>query len=228
MIELLLAALFLLATHFGISSTGLRPALTARLGIGAYLGLYSVLAIAAFAWLVSAYSRADYVELWPPATWLAWLALLLMPIPCLLLVAGLTTANPSLVGNALARKTVEPPEGIVRITRHPTMWAFGLWAIIHLIANGDLASLILFGMIAALALVGAVLIDARYRDRLTDAWPSFAGQTSNIPFAAVLADRQQLVVGEIGWWRLALALGLYVLLLALHPLLFGVSPLGAV
>lgn len=228
MIEMTLAALFLVATHFGVSSTGLRPALTARLGAGTYLGLYSILALATFAWFASAYSRADYVELWPPATWLAWLAILLMPIPCLLLVSGLTTANPSLVGNALARKTVEPPEGIVRITRHPTMWAFGLWAIIHLIANGDLASLILFGTIAALALIGTALIDARYRDRLTDAWPSFADQTSNLPFAAILAGRQQLALGEIGWWRLALALGLYVLLLALHPLLFGVSPLDAI
>ncbi|MGI9492716.1 MAG: NnrU family protein [Geminicoccaceae bacterium] len=222
----MLAAVFLLASHLGIASSGLRPWLVQRLGARLYLGAYSVLALAAIIWLVRAYNRADFVLLWSPAPWQAWLPLIIMPFALLFLFGGLTTPNPTVAGQALVEKKIDPPKGMLRITRHPTMWAFGLWALSHLIANGDLASLFLFGTIAALALVGTVLIDARYRDRLSTHWSSFSEQTSNLPFAAIITGRQQFDFGEIGWWRVALALGLYIALLLIHPWLFSVSPFG--
>ena len=224
--ELVLASAFLLASHFGISSTGLRPWLIQRLGAGPYLGAYSVLALIAIFWLASAYNRADTVVLWSPSPWQALVPLVIMPIALLLLVGALTTANPTIVGRALVSKKIDPPEGVLRITRHPTMWAFGLWALSHLTANGDLASLVLFGTIAALALIGTLLIDARYRERLGTLWQPFSDQTSNLPFAAIMTGRQKLDLGEIGWWRAAAALGLFVVLLALHSLIFGVSATG--
>lgn len=159
---------------------------------------------------------------------LAWLPLLIMPPALLLLIGGLTTPNPTIAGKALVENKIAPPIGVLRITRHPTMWAFGLWALSHLAANGDLASVLFFGVIAALALIGTKLIDARYKNRLSAIWSTFSERTSNLPFAAIIAGRQTLDVGEIGWWRIALALGLYVALLLLHPQLFGVSPLGIV
>ncbi len=222
--ELALAAFFVLASHFGLSSTGLRPWLIQRLGAGFYLGFYTLLALAAFFWLSTAYSRADLVPLWQASPWQAWLTIVIMPAALFLLVGGLTTPNPTIAGKAFIDDRIGAPTGVLRITRHPTMWAFGLWALCHLIANGDLASLILFGTIAALALIGTVLIDRRYRERLGPIWTDFAGQTSNLPFGAIFAGRQRLNVAEIGWWRAALALGLYTLLLALHPWILGVSP----
>lgn len=221
--ELVLAAIFLLLSHFGITSTKLRPWLIERLGAGLYLGAYSVLAFVAFIWLASAYRRAETILLWPADGWLLWVPLLLMPVAALLLIGGLTTPNPTIAGNALSDKEIAPPSGVLRITRHPMMWAFSLWAFSHIIANGDLASLLLFGAVAALALVGTILIDARYQDRLGAIWTTFTEQTSSLPFAAIIAGRQQLSPGEIGWWRTALALGLFVLLLVLHPWLIGVS-----
>ena len=47
-----------------------------------------------------------------------------------------------------------------------------------------------------------------------------------MPFAAIIDGRQKLILSEIGLWRVALALALYVLFVWLHPLLFGVSPLA--
>ncbi len=224
--ELALAAIFLLASHFGISSTGLRPWLVQRLGAGLYLGAYSVLAFIAIFWLASAYNRADTILLWSPGVWQAWIPLVIMLVASLLLIGGLTTSNPTIAGKAFVDKKVDPPTGILRITRHPTMWAFALWALSHFIANGDLASALLFGTIAALALIGTILIDARYRERLGTIWETFSEQTSNLPFAAIFAGRQKLDFGEIGWWRAGLAVGLYVILLIAHPWLFSVSPFG--
>ena len=58
MTELIVAALFLLVSHFGISSTPLRPWLVARLGERVYLAVYSLVALAAIVWLVRAWAQA--------------------------------------------------------------------------------------------------------------------------------------------------------------------------
>jgi len=228
MVPLIAAALFLLASHFGISSTPLRAALVARLGERGYLVLYSLVAAVALGWLIGAWARAPYVELWPPGPALAGVPLLVVPVALVLLVGGLTTPNPTAVGasaDLLAAR--EPVRGVFRITRHPFMWGVGLWAGAHILANGDLASLILFGSLGALALLGTLLIDRKYAARRGADWQRFAAATSNLPLAAVVAGRQRLVLTEIGWWRLALALVLFVVLLALHARLFGGAPLAA-
>ncbi|HEX5794980.1 MAG TPA: NnrU family protein [Geminicoccaceae bacterium] len=226
MIELTAAAAFLLASHFGISSTRLRPWLVARLGERAYLGVYSLIALAAIVWLIAAYAGAPYVELWPRTGWLAWLPLIVMPVALVLAVGGLSAPSPTAVGAEGTLGQADPVRGIFRITRHPVMWAVGLWALAHLVASGDLAGLVLFATLGGLALAGTVLIDRKLAARRSADWPRLAAASSNLPFAAIRAGRQHLVLSEIGWWRIALALALYVVLLALHPWLFGASPLG--
>ena len=227
MAELIAAAGFLLATHYGISSTPLRAWLVARLGERAYLGVYSLIALAAIVWVIAAYARAPYVPLWPTPGWLAWVPLIVMPFALVLAVSGLSTLNPTAVGAAGTFDRAEPVRGIFRVTRHPLMWGIGLWAGAHIIANGDLAGLVLFATFGTLALLGTLLIDRKLAARRGADWQRFAAATSNLPFAATLAGRQRLLLAEIGWWRIALALVVYVALLAAHPWLFGASPTGA-
>lgn len=159
MSDLLVAALFLIGTHFGIASTQLRAQLVATIGEGPYRILYALVALVAVAWLVHAWSNAPVRPLWVPGPGLRHLPLLVMPFACLLLVCALTQRNPTALGQAPDPDSPEPARGIVRVTRHPMMWAVALWAIVHVLANGDLASLIFFGTFAVLALVGGVLID---------------------------------------------------------------------
>jgi uncharacterized membrane protein len=225
--QLIAAAAFLLATHYGISSTPLRAWLVARLGERAYLGLYSLLALGAIIWVIGAYARAPYAPLWPTPAWLAWVPLIVMPFALVLAVSGLSTLNPTAVGAPDTLGRAEPVRGIFRVTRHPFMWSVGLWAGAHIIANGDLAGLVLFATFGTLALLGTWLIDRKFAARRGADWQRFAAATSNLPFAAILAGRQRLVLAEIGWWRIALALVVYVGLLAAHPWLFGASPIGA-
>ena len=85
-----------------------------------------------------------------------------------------------------------PATGIIRVTRHPFMWGVGLWALLHLAANGDEASVIFFGSLAVLALVGTLLIDARRTRENAPGWGVFLQATSNLPFAAILERRQRL------------------------------------
>jgi uncharacterized membrane protein len=228
MIQLIVAALFLLVSHFGISSTPVRPWLVARIGERTYLGLYSLIAFGAIAWLIRAYARAAYVELWPVTAGTALVPLIVMPFALVLAVAGLSTPNPTAVGApAETLQGAQTVHGILRVTRHPFQWSVVLWAAAHVIANGDLAGVILFGALGALALIGTRLIDRKYAQRRGADWQAFAAASSNLPFAAILAGRQGFVFAEIGWWRVALGLLVYLVLLAVHPWLFGTAPLAA-
>jgi uncharacterized membrane protein len=114
--------------------------------------------------------------------------------------------------------------GILRVTRHPVLWAIALWAIVHLIARGDGASVIFFGGFALLSLSGTVLIDVRKSRAAGAEWQRFAQSTSNVPFAAIIQGRNQFKFEEIGWPKILVGLALYFVLLFAHPYLFGARP----
>jgi uncharacterized membrane protein len=105
------------------------------------------------------------------------------------------------------------------------LWSFAIWAAVHMIGNGDTASLIFFGTFLITALAGMPSIDAKLAHRDPVAWSALAARTAIVPFGAIAQGRNQLVWGEIGWWRFGLGLVLWGLFLYLHPLVIGVSPL---
>lgn len=226
MSNLLVAAVFLLGTHFGIASTQLRDQLVAAVGERLYRILYSLIAFAAIAWLVAAWKAAPLLELWTAGPALRHLPVLVMPFALLLVVCGVSQPNPTAVGQAPDPDRSEPARGMLRITRHPFMWGIALWALAHLLANGDLASVVFFATFAVLGLVGGVLIDAKRSHRNEPGWGVFLQATSHLPFAAILERRQHLALREIGLARTAAALALYVVLIIAHPWLFGVPALA--
>lgn len=220
--ELILAAVLFVGGHFLASVAPVRGPLVARLGERAFSGIYSAVAIALLVWLIYAYARAPVLPLWTAPEWCYWLPAIFMTLACLLLVSGVSQDNPTLVMHHL-KTGARPAPGILAITRHPVMWAFALWALAHIPANGAAAELILFGSIAILALVGTLVIDAKKRRAWGEAeWARFAGQTSNLPFVAMLAGRARLRPGEIGGLRVIGAAALYVLLVFGHPWIAGV------
>lgn len=223
MASLVLAALFFAGIHLGIAGTRLRDRAIAVLALGGYMAAFSVASVAALAWLIYAYRHAPYVPLWGMVEWWKPVAILLMLPAVLLFVIGLTTPNPTSV--AQESRLDQPPSGIVRITRHPFLIGTALWALVHLIGNGDVASFVFFGAFAVIALAGTLSIDAK-RLRLLGAarWQPFADKTSIVPFAAIAAGRNHFAPGEIGAWRWALGLAAYALALGGHASIIGVSP----
>ena len=126
-----------------------------------------------------------------------------------LLVIGVTTRNPTAAGGEALLAGEAPPRGILTVTRHPVMCAITLWALAHLLANGDVAALLLFASLGLLALLGPGLIDAKRARRDPEGWARFAEQTSWLPFAAILAGRTRFDWRGIGWWRPLVGLALY-------------------
>jgi uncharacterized membrane protein len=220
MTQLYAACIVFLATHF-VPSTPLRGALVNSLGQWGYTGLYSAVAFGMIGWMSWAYARAPLEPLWQGVR---WLPAVLMPVSFVLLACGLFANNPTVVGMYRLLKNPDPARGIIRVTRHPVMWAFLLWTLAHLLARGDLKSLVFFGSFALLAGVGTLLMDHRKRQSLGENWARFAAVSSNLPFVAILQGRNRFDAKEIGWRNPLIGLALYALLFWFHAAVFGARP----
>ena len=226
MTSLLAAATFFLLLHLLVSGTRLRDGLIARIGQGPYMGAFVLASFAGLGWLGFAFAQARG-EPWnagaywsmTPATQTVQLGLQLLAM--LFIVPGLMTPNPTSVRQEGALERPDVVKGMLRITRHPFLWGVAIWAAGHLTVNGDRAGIVLFGSMLFLALFGTASIDAKRKRALGASWDGFAAQTSNVPFAAILAGRQRLKLGEIGLLRLLAAVAIWAALAWGHPYLFG-------
>jgi uncharacterized membrane protein len=209
-------------SHFVLSFSPVRGAIAGRIGEQAFLLLYSLVAVATFTWMCIAYGRAPFEDLWGDPRWARWLSVLVMPVATVMLTCGIGTANPGAIGFGNLRAPDRGPVGIQKITRHPIMMAIALWSALHLITNGDTASLILFGGMLILTVGGILHIEIKKRARGGEAWARFAAVSSVVPFAAILDGRARVSLGEIGWNRIAAGLVLYVILLFGHRVVVDV------
>lgn len=222
--HLLVGAALFYGGHALLASAPVRPRLVGRLGERGFAMVYSTVALFGLLWLGYGYTVAPR-EPWWGGPELAGVPLVLMAPATLFLVGAFTQRNPTAVGQTQGLDA-DAARGVMRITRHPFLWAVALWALGHLVVNGDFPSLVLFGGMLALALFGAAEIDRKARRRDPAGWAAFAALSSNLPFAAVAAGRNRLRWSEIGWWRFALAAALYALLIGLHSPVIGISPVG--
>jgi uncharacterized membrane protein len=219
-----LATTWFVGGHFLLSHPLRRP-IEERLGPQGFRGLYTVVAAIGLAWMIYAYSTAPHVEWWGDPRWARHLLLLVMLFAVFFLVVGMTTPSPGVVGAERVRMDYANGLGIHAITRHPGLWGFGLWALGHMIANGDAATVILTGGIALLAFGGMAGLDARKSARFPDQYGPFVAHTSVLPFAALASGRVRLDWSKIGLWRPAAALAIYVVLLFAHEPVIGRSAL---
>lgn len=137
--------LFLGVHSIAIASPAGRDALAARLGPGAFRGLYSLVALAGLVLIVLGYgaARATPVVVYVTPYWVRYVtAVLLLPLFVLLAAAYL-------------------PGRIQRTFKHPMLVAVKLWAVAHLIVNGTLADLVLFGGLLAWAVAERISLKRR-------------------------------------------------------------------
>jgi uncharacterized membrane protein len=219
-LTLILATLVFLGIH-ALPATPLRAVAVRALGEGAYLGLFSLASLAVLVWMGLEYKRAPFEGLWPG---LRLVPIAVLPIAFVLLACGLLARNPTLAGQSAALKSADPARGMIRVTRHPVMWAIMLWAAAHILAIGSLQAVIFFGGLLLLAAAGTTLQDARKAKQLGEEWKRFAALTSNAPFLAAAQGRNRVVWREIGWTRPTMGIVLFVVLLYFHAWLFGVRP----
>jgi uncharacterized membrane protein len=192
----MLVLLIGLVLFLGVHSTRMfapqwRSAKIDTLGLGKWKGLYSLVALAGLIMIVWGYGQArlDPTWLWVPPVWTRHLAALLTIPAFILLVA-----------------TYVPHTHIKARVGHPMLLAVKFWAIAHLLANGTLADLLLFGGFLAWAV--PLYIVSRRRDRMA---------AVVYPAGRVSRDAIAVVLGLVFWMAFALWL---------HGVLIGVKPFG--
>lgn len=217
---------YFLGLHFLISGTPLRDRIVGAVGENAYKGGYTVLAMIALVSMVFAYADAPRYELWALPADVGPLFLIVNLIACIFIVAGMTIKNPTTMGMDKVLDEENAVTGFLRISRHPMNAGLALFFLSHLLQNGDGASLVMFGSLLALATLGPRAIDRRRAASHGEAWEKFEQATSFMPFAAILGGRNRLELGELGWWRIVVAIAVYAGLFYVHGRITGVTLLG--
>ena len=216
--HLIAATALFVGGHFLMASAALREPLVRRLGERGFAILFSLVAVASFAWIIESYRAAPAIEIWTPAPPFFWVPVVVLPFALILAIAGLTGPNPTLpAASDEMWEGRDPTAGIIRVTRHPFLVGVALWAGSHLLVRGDAASMVLFGGFLVLALGGMWHIDLKKAARLGPAWGPILLTTSVLPFAAIVSRRTTMDWRGIGWWRPALAIAVYAGALHLHP-----------
>lgn len=212
------------AVFFLTHSLPLRPQIKARLtrylGAGGFTILYSAVSLGALGVLIVAAKNAPYVELWSQQNWHRSAAFAGMLVVCILVAVTIGRPNPFSFGGTNNDAFDPDHPGIVRWFRHPLLMALSLWAALHLLPNGDLAHVILFGVFLAFSLLGSIMIDRRKRRFMgADRWDTLRRKTKRAPLIQRPSDGRTALV------RIALGFGAFSVLLLLHPVVLGVSPL---
>ena len=179
---LLLGILLFFGVHLMPSFVTFRQKMVTTLGARPYKVLFSILSLSGIILIVYGMSKADFQPLWDPPGWGRNVTVALMLFSILLLVVSDIKSN------------------IQRFIRHPMLWGVTIWSGAHLLANGDLASLLLFGSFGTYALLDIFLVNRRGENK----------QLKKYPFTR---DVVTIVAG----------LAVYGIILLLHPYLFGVS-----
>src|SRR5687767_3587599 len=144
---LLIGLVLFIGTHAFTMARGPRGTLVARLGEGPYKGLYSLLSLAGLV-LISIgygqYRQSGYIPIWDPPAWTRHLALLLVWAAFVLVAAAYLPGRIRTFAKG-----------------HPMLLGVKIWAAAHLIANGDLGSILLFGTFLAWGVAARISVKRR-------------------------------------------------------------------
>ena len=168
-------------------------------------------------WMIEAAQAAPYFELWSWAPWQNWVPIVVMLPVCVVGVFGVAIPNPFSFGGTNNELFNPQKPGIVRWMRHPILVAMFLWSAAHLVPNGNLAHVILFGAFAVFSLLGMKLIDRRRKREMGTEWSRLLGEVSRAPVGQISNPKSILI-------RLSAGLFVYALLVHLHPYFAGVLP----
>ncbi len=204
--SLIAASIAFTGGHFALSHP-LRAPLVRLVGEKAFLGIYSLVALAAFVWMVLAFRAvppAGAIPLPPPLGEIFWAIASLLTLIAMVLLLGSFRGNPALPDTPADKVAAAKAQGVFAVTRHPMMWSFALWAIAHILLFWSFRTLIVALAILILALVGAHLQDRKKEGLLGEAWQGWESQTSYWPrWGRLLSVGRRLWLVAIALWLLA-------------------------
>lgn len=203
-------------THIGLSSEPIRSKLIGFKGEKPFQAIYSLIALATFAFLIAAFvmvqDEVSFLNAGAGSPWMEHLSSVLMFLAFSLLFCGF--ANPSPMGMVSATPKAY---GIIRITRHPMNMAFALFGLAHLLTNRLASDWIFYLGFVLYGILGAMHQDRRKIREGGTAFRTFVESTSILPFMAIVGGKQSFKFGELSKKALVAAVIVTVLARILHP-----------
>lgn len=184
-------------SHFLLSHP-LRKPMARTLGEAGFAIVYSLVALGLFVWMAVVFVETGRGPLlWDGYAAAPWIVSSLLMLLAVALFAGSLIGNPALPQANMAGVSARKPRGVLKITRHPMMWSFAVWALAHVIVSPSPRVLVLAGGMAFLALVGAHMQDLKKSAQNPREWNVWRKRTSFWP--------QLSAAGELGrQWYLVL------------------------
>lgn len=228
-LEFICAGLVFLITHRIPTMPSVRARIVGVIGERGFIIAYSTLSFIVLSWLIVAAGRAPYIELWALKSWQYWAPNIAMPLACVVIAFSIAAPNPLSFGGSKPDTFDADKPGFAGVMRHGLLWALALWSSSHLIPNGNLAHVILFGSFLIFSFYGMRIIDRRRQRQLgMTQWQALSHATSLWPFQSLVSGRWRPSLSGI-WQstsiRLVIAVVLYMVLIMSHAGIIGVSPL---
>ena len=193
--SLIAGALAFVGTHFLLSHPLRRP-IVGAIGEKGFGGIYVLVAFATFGWMVFAFRAVPPEPLWWSLGDLGWAIASAVMWFASVLFTGSLFGNPAFPDPTGARPLATEPRGVFAVTRHPMMWGFALWAVVHFAVFPSDSVAVLTAAILVLALAGAALQERKKAAQRPDVWPRWQARTSYFPFAAQFAGRAPWGLGD--------------------------------
>jgi uncharacterized membrane protein len=217
-ITLIAANTAFVGSHFAMSHP-LRAPMVKALGAGGFQIAYTLVSFATLGWVYFAFIAAPGADL-PGTGEAGWALATLLTWPAMVLLAGSFVGNPALPTPMAEAQARAEPKGVFRVTRHPMMWAIGLWAASHLVLFWSTRTMVTALAMGILALVGAKFQDAKKRALMGEAWGEWSSRTSYWPRFGQLfsVGAVPLVAGTLLWlagsyihlWRADIPAGVWM------------------
>ncbi|MEQ1640728.1 MAG: NnrU family protein [Novosphingobium sp.] len=203
--NLIAASTAFVGTHFALSHP-LRAPLARITGEKAFPALYSLFALATFGWMVMAF-RAVGNEgslLWYGGSDGTWAVATIVMLIASVLLVGSFIGNPAMPAPGAAALAAKGPHGVFHVTRHPMMWSFALWAVVHVLVNPSPRVVVLSLAVAFLALAGSHMQDRKKEVLMGAAWQGWEARTSYWPKLSALGKAGMVPwLGGIALWLAA-------------------------
>jgi uncharacterized membrane protein len=197
--NLIAANIAFVGTHFAMSHP-LRAGLVRMLGAGGFQVAYSLVSFATLGWVYFAFIAAPPADL-PGSGEIGWIIATLLTLPAMILLAGSFAGNPALPTPLAEQQARAEPKGVFRVTRHPMMWSFGLWAASHMVLFWSARTMITAAAVGFLALVGAKMQDRKKESLMGESWAQWESKTSYWPRWGQLfsVGAVPLLLGSAAW-----------------------------
>ncbi len=214
--EFLAAFVTFFFSHSILIRPWIKNTIIKLMGAKGFTAFYSLISTTILFWLLFTAGRAPYVEIWSTTSWQLHVPQIAMAFGILLLSVTLGEPNPLSFGGSNNDKFDPSKPGVIGLFRHPVLVVLFVWSFSHIIPNGNLAHIIVFGSFMGFSIIGMKIINRR-NERIF-------GEDEWLRLTRKPVERKLFNWNRDLLLRLAVSVAIYCFILFTHDAVIGILP----